>query len=613
MKYGRQIGELLKRWKKANLFLRLSIGLIAILIGISVLLTVGFTFYYKRQADKSVYESVRQITDKNAQNISNALGQMEMAIATLNNENSGIQEKLLLYEGDTRSLLKSFYQTIDLLNNYLTIALRSATTQYHVYFFLDASYGIYDELSVAGIDSASLDGKAWIYSDELVCEEEWYQLAQEVPNHSHWLAREGKEELCIVRGLQYFAFVGDKIETVPLGIVMFRMDPGWIKDSMDTTELTSNSIFWLVDEYGNILYNSNPDAGTPEEGEWIAEEQNSNGMMKLNGKKYAVESREVALELDLVTLVPTAELQRNYIRSLWPFFVLLLIALSVGGGISVTMSRRMTRDILYLAQHMRKTKISSITPAYPIQDDDIGVLYDSYNTLVEQVQESIRRKMVHMEEKREMELNLMQAQINPHFLCNSLNSVYNVAVLHNEDAIAKAVQGLCAFLRYNVSAPNIEVPLRRELDMLENYVLLQNFLYGDKIFFDYDIQVDSEQTYIPKMLLQPLVENCIMHNSGNEFIEIGLTCSVENDRFCIVVEDNGSVNNTDAINRSLKETVGGDKLMAHGVGIRNVHQRIKIRYGDSYGLYYTVTEEGGVAARIELPISVAVFPSDDIL
>ncbi|MBQ7838875.1 MAG: hypothetical protein IJ390_00050 [Lachnospiraceae bacterium] len=143
--------------------------------------------------------------------------------------------------------------------------------------------------------------------------------------------------------------------------------------------------------------------------------------------------------------------------------------------------------------------------------------------------------------------------------------------------------------------------------MLENYILLQNFLCGDRIIFDYDAKVDSDRTYIPKMLLQPLVENCIMHNNGNDFVEIKISCFVGEKKFCIVVEDNGSGRLVDNINQTLREADDNSGLKEHGIGICNVNQRIKMRYGESFRLHYTRTEEGGVAACVELPDTVAIL------
>lgn len=148
--------------------------------------------------------------------------------------------------------------------------------------------------------------------------------------------------------------------------------------------------------------------------------------------------------------------------------------------------------------------------------------------------------------------------------------------------------------------------------MLEKYISLQNFLCGDCIFFDYDIMaVNPQQTKIPKMLLQPLVENSIMHNGNNEFVEIYITCTVNENVFRLNVEDNGTEEEADSINSSFSNINAQDaKLRTHGFGIKNVHQRIKIKYGEQYGLHYSSSDEGGIVACIELPAYVAINNSE---
>lgn len=209
-----------------------------------------------------------------------------------------------------------------------------------------------------------------------------------------------------------------------------------------------------------------------------------------------------------------------------------------------------------------------------------------------------------MEYQKEMDLNLLQAQVNPHFLCNSLTSVYNLAMIHEENEIEAALSGLTSYLRYNISSPNQDVSLQDELDVLDKYIAVQNFLYGDCILEDYNMDaIDPQKTKIPKMLLQPLIENCIMQNESNEFIEIYITCDIKPGVFSIYVKDNGNIKDVNFINDKLnnKDSTPEPKQKTHGYGIRNVHQRIQMKYGRQYGLHYTIAEESGMIATINLP------------
>ncbi|MBQ8814784.1 MAG: histidine kinase [Lachnospiraceae bacterium] len=602
----------IKRHKRLNLFQRLFTGFFSILICICIIITGSFTIYHKQKAEATVYESINQVSLNNAQSISQAIHQVELAIASLNSDNSGLQQKMLLYNNDVRSLISAFEQTIDLLNNYISIALRSFTTKYHVYFFADPSYEMFDKLSVTDIETPSLDGKTWMYSNTKINDTEWYKLAVEFPNQNHWLRLDSEPNtLCLARSLKYLTVNNSTVETITLGVLFIKMDTFWIQEKLDSSDLTADTAFLLVDNSGQILYTSQAlimnDAVTKDLFE------NTHETFTINEKEYAMNLTSVTSELNLITLIPLSQLHSNYMRILSPFLLLLLISLVAGCVCSYILSHRMTRDILYLARHMRTKKLTLIQPEQALPDEDIQLLYQNYNLLVEKTKESIQKKLEYAEYQKEMELNLLQAQINPHFLCNSLNSVYNLATLHKEDDIAAVLSGLCVYLRYNVSLPNIEVSLQQELDMLEKYISLQNFLCGNCIFFDYSTQtINPAQTKIPKMLLQPLVENCIMHNGGSDFIEISIACTVDENVFRLIVKDNGNEKDVDSINASLnsENAAQNPEQKTHGFGICNVHQRIKMKYGEQYGLHYMLSKEGGIAANINLPASVAVTRPD---
>ena len=139
----KRLNKKLKRWCRnhpKDLFQRLFWGIYFTLICISVSVTGGFFVYYKWQTDESMSASVRKIANNNAKGIYNVFSQIELVMDILCSDSSGIHEKLMLYNGDSRSLVKAFYQAKELLNNYISIAFDSITTKYHVYLFLDSSY-----------------------------------------------------------------------------------------------------------------------------------------------------------------------------------------------------------------------------------------------------------------------------------------------------------------------------------------------------------------------------------------------------------------------------------------------------------------------------------------
>lgn len=588
---------------RLNLFVRLFINFSCIISCILLIVSISFMLYQKDESEKSLFKSIEQLSVNNAQNISQAINQIERAILSLNNENSGLRERILLYNGDSQSLVTSFEQTVDLLNNYMSIALQSFTENYHVYLFIDPNWEISNHLSVTDIETPSLDGRSWLYSNSKVADEDWYHLANDFTEQNHWFILESeKETLYLARCLQHLTIDNGIVKKISLGVLVIKMDTSWIRKNLTRDNQAEETVFFLVDDAYNLLYTStnlsNVDAIIKD----IIEKTSANHT--INNVEYSTTVKRISSELNLITLIPTSQFYLNYLQTIFPLAYFLPVFLMIGFACSIILSRKMTKDILHLAHHMRTNKLTLIEPIQTLRDSDIKLLYDNYNLLITNVNQLLEQNIKYMEYQKEMDLNLLQAQINPHFLCNSLTSVYNLAMIHEENEIAAALSGLTSYLRYNISSPNQDVSLQDELDVLDKYIAVQNFLYGDCILEDYNMDaIDPQKTKIPKMLLQPLIENCIMHNESNEFIEIYITCDIKPGVFSIYVKDNGNIKDANFINDKLnnKDSTPEPKQKTHGYGICNVHQRIQMKYGRQYGLHYTIAEEGGMIATINLP------------
>ncbi len=591
---------------RINLFQKMSIGIIAIVTSLMLILTGCFYWYFKVQAEKSVMSSLEQVSANNAQNVSSIFDRVELAVEALGTSNSGLQKQLMLYSGNPESCITAFQSAQQLLGNYIDMALKSVTDKYHVSFFVNSKYSLSEQLSQPRLNNQALDGATWLYSDKSVQNQSWFRQIVQNPNKSQWFTMgDDKDKIYMARYLQYVTVSGIRVETVTLGVVLIGLDVSWIGKNVDFSALTDDAQFLLIDDSGNVLYSQNADWQEHNYEEITDVAWASTGpkpqILQFNGQSYTVESKHFSQNMSLVTLIPSINLMKSSLQMLWALGIIAPLCLLISCLLVVAFSHRIIDPILHLARHMR---LKTLAPMKPLPkkhaDDDIQVLYQSYNDLVDRVHRSIQDMQQAMQREKISELNVLQAQINPHFLCNSLNSVCCLAMMHGETVIANAVSELTSFLRYNISAPNIDVPLQRELQMIKSYVAVQNFLCGDKVFIDFDVHGNAEQTIIPKMLLQPLVENCIKYGMNNGIVEIVISFPEPESDLIIVVEDNGRGSNVDVINQSLLMEVD-ETLSGHGYGIRNVHQRIQMKYGENYGLNYTHTEEGGTAVSIRLP------------
>lgn len=212
-------------------------------------------------------------------------------------------------------------------------------------------------------------------------------------------------------------------------------------------------------------------------------------------------------------------------------------------------------------------------------------------------------------EKR-IELSIFENQINPHFLYNTLDSIRGEALCNDQKDIALMIENLSRFFRYCISSKGRIVKLSEELNNVRDYFFIQKYRFGDRIEMDIEIENDDIlEYYIPKITIQPVVENAIAHGiessgrKGKVVIRLGATDS----KIYIHIEDNGNgmseaelVRLNDRLKNNLVEVSSNKKHS--GIAIQNINSRIRICFGDEYGLHYRSIQGEGTDVTIVLPL-----------
>jgi len=210
---------------------------------------------------------------------------------------------------------------------------------------------------------------------------------------------------------------------------------------------------------------------------------------------------------------------------------------------------------------------------------------------------------------KQAELTALQSQINPHFLCNTLESIRGQALVDGNREIAKMMEALASFFRYSISRRGNFVTLRDELDNIKNYMMIQSYRFNNRFSLDIIIEEDDEKAYdylIPRLILQPVVENSIYHGlevlpeGGKVVIEVTLTENI----LILTVSDNGkgmdpkTLSELNARIRSAKMETGEDGT---GIALPNIHKRIQLLFGEEYGVNIYSTLNQGTDVEIVLP------------
>jgi two-component system sensor histidine kinase YesM len=231
---------------------------------------------------------------------------------------------------------------------------------------------------------------------------------------------------------------------------------------------------------------------------------------------------------------------------------------------------------------------------------DFQKVSQGFNIMVEHIDNLMKKIYEEQRQLKEIEFKALQSQINPHFLYNTLESIHWQALLCGNHEISTMVKALAGFYRLSLSKGEDIIPLKNEAEHVENYLTIQEIRYKDKMESFIDIPEEFFDVRIPKMTLQPLVENSIYHGlKGREakgFIKI--TAEREGEDLIVKAIDNGAGMTEEQV-KTLNRTLE-DNDSNVGYGVRNVHRRIKLFFGSPYGLYYESNEYGGVTVNVRL-------------
>lgn len=234
------------------------------------------------------------------------------------------------------------------------------------------------------------------------------------------------------------------------------------------------------------------------------------------------------------------------------------------------------------------------------RNDEFGLLYNAFARMTVRLDQSIEENYGMKIKQKEQELSTLHSQITPHLLYNTLDSIYWYALESGNADVGSMVKDLSKLLRIGLSKGKTIISVGEELEHVQAYIRLQMKRYPDvfEVFWDVDEGVEACQ--VPKVIIQPLVENAIFHGvqsmDGEGMLWVRIKQNEETLR--IQVEDNGFI---PVDLEKLRMIVSGE-LQDKGYGIRNVHQRIQLHYGEAYGLSYSLREGGGLAAAIVVPL-----------
>lgn len=440
------------------------------------------------------------------------------------------------------------------------------------------------------------------------------------------------------------------------GVLIVDLNFSVIKDLLNNISLGKKGYLFIVDPEGRIVYHPRQELIYSDlEQEYIDRVLSvATGSFMVSDEKgrriYTVStSTQTGWRTVGVNYVAELVQNRGTIQRYYLYWGLICVAVAI--LVAVLISHQLSRPILRLRRSMQAVERGDFDIAADVSgNNEIAALAKDFNIMIAQIKELVRRNKEEQEQKRRSELMALQNQITPHFLYNTLDSVIWMAEGRNTANVVKTVSALARLLRLSISRGDELISIRDEIEHIKSYLTIQKLRYRDKLDFSIEVDPALQELKTPKVILQPLVENAIYHGIKNKEgagkvtisgVRVtgseagapgGLRDGAEHGDVLLRVEDDGVGMSDEKMARMLEPDVGspgenggtnrhgssGDgELHSSGngrvdlstlprrrtrVGVLNVHERIRLYFGDRYGLSFSHNDGSGTVVEVRLPV-----------
>lgn len=389
------------------------------------------------------------------------------------------------------------------------------------------------------------------------------------------------------------------------GVLLLELNYDMITELAQKTNLGKYGHLMILNDQNKLLYSSETDEKRMTD--MSVKEASS---IFLGGRRVTLWNIDMFINVN--TLIQTRWLivtvsNINSIRDAVNRIVLIIVliysvSIAICASVAVIISVQVSRPVSQLKTAMLKVEEGDFSQPVSVSGQiEIVSLVHSFNAMTAKIRELLARLVSQQREKRKMELQVLQNQINPHFLYNTLDSIVWLAEHERNKDVITTVISLANFFRIGISKGETFIPIANEISHVRNYLTIQSIRYVNK--FTYDIYIDERllEYRVMKLVLQPIVENAIYHGIGDEEEgKIKISGTIDNDCMLLSVWNSGYGISEEKI-REMYECMKGN-LEKPSVGIRNVYQRLKLYYGDAAEVIISSVQDESTTVSMRIPL-----------
>ncbi len=382
------------------------------------------------------------------------------------------------------------------------------------------------------------------------------------------------------------------------GVVLIDMKLDKIESIINSAGLSDTGFLYIADKNGEVVYGPTNDIIYRIHRSMLKMDQ----PVEISEKTYQIIQKETGIsQWRIVGVFPQDVTIRIILEVISYFIFFALIILLIATALLTYLTKAITKPIGELKGLMEEAEQGKLDVRFESEyNDEISMLGRSFNSMIESINRLLKLVYTEQKAKREAELKAFQAQIKPHFLYNTLDTINWMAMEYEADDIVEVIQSLTNLFRISLSKGNEIISLENEVLHVSSYLTIQKVRYEDQ--FDYEIVWDrmDKNLKVIKLIIQPIVENAIYHgikgSQRTEFIRIHIEAEQD---LVITVTDTGTGMSEEEVSY-FNEVFGGirEKKDTTGIGMINVNERIRMNYGEAYGL--SVTSEEGVGTTVTI-------------
>jgi len=394
-----------------------------------------------------------------------------------------------------------------------------------------------------------------------------------------------------------------------IGYVVCDVDTKNLEKIMDKYRIDRTAFMWLQPT-GDRPIDTLGDLDAEQTKEYNALEKSiacgKKAENETNSKQEFFRIDQQHYNLTAYSMMPQKVLRQNQRNLTINLLAIALLMICVSMIITGFISSGLTRPLELLMNTIQKIGNGNVQlRAKIVKEDEIGELAQQFNEMLDQMEELKQKEYQTKQLLNRAEYKALQAQVNPHFLYNTLDTMASIAEIRNCPEVSHMSQSLALIFRYSLNMKDPFSTVENEIAHLKNYIYVMDMRMHDNIQYTFDVDEMTLKSKLPRLSLQPIVENAINHGLRNKRgkKKIGIQIKREQMDLVICIEDNGIGLDTSAINESLRKNELDFVEKGNSIGLHNINARLKMLYGNQYGMHLESTLGEGTKVFMILPDS----------